>query len=144
MPNRLNDKQQKFVEEYLKDFNATQAYRRAGYRATTSVRVNAHRLLTNPNVQEAIEMAKQKLMERTHIDQEMIIERLLQEANYHGPGASHSARVQALTQLGKSLGMFESMKKKSENIEITLVKEYIDYSKDKNDPNRIRTVEYDE
>lgn len=46
----LTDKQQKFAQEYLKDFNATQAYIRAGY-SQKAARVSASNLLANPNIQ---------------------------------------------------------------------------------------------
>lgn len=49
----LNPKQQAFVAEYLRDFNAAAAAVRAGY-AVRGSRVQASRLLTNPNIQTAI------------------------------------------------------------------------------------------
>ncbi|MEM9116871.1 MAG: terminase small subunit [Cyanobacteria bacterium P01_F01_bin.56] len=48
----LTDKQEQFCREYLKDFNATAAYIRAGYSAKgESARRAASRLLTNVDVQ---------------------------------------------------------------------------------------------
>jgi phage terminase small subunit len=46
----LTDKQQRFCQEYLSDFNATQAYIRAGY-AKKTARQAAQRLLTNVDIQ---------------------------------------------------------------------------------------------
>lgn len=55
-----SNKQKAFIEEYLKDFNATQAAIRAGYSEKTA-RSQGHRLLTNVDVSEAIQ---QRLSEK--------------------------------------------------------------------------------
>lgn len=49
----LTAKHQVFVQEYLKDFNATQAAIRSGY-STRGARVQGHRLLTDANVAAAV------------------------------------------------------------------------------------------
>ena len=55
----LNDRQSRFIDEYLSDFNATAAYKRAGYTATgNAAEVGAHQLLRNPKV--AAEVAKRQ------------------------------------------------------------------------------------
>lgn len=49
---------QRFVEEYLRDFNATAAYKRAGYSARGHVaEANASRLKRHPDVARAIQRA---------------------------------------------------------------------------------------
>ena len=50
---KMTPKQQRFIEEYLVDHNATQAAIRAGYSPRTAP-VQASRLLTNANMQNAI------------------------------------------------------------------------------------------
>lgn len=73
----LTPKQQRFVEEYLVDLNATQAYLRAGYRVKpTSARVQASRLLADPNIAEAIEAAKAARSERTQITADRVLQEL--------------------------------------------------------------------
>ena len=68
MANTLTPKQQRFVEEYLVDLNASAAYRRAGYAAKgNSAEVNAVRLLRNAQVAAAIETAKADRSEETRI-----------------------------------------------------------------------------
>jgi len=69
---KLNDKQQKFVREYLIDYNATQAAIRSGYSKKT-VHVQGPRLLANVRVQEAIEKLKNKDAKKSEISREMII-----------------------------------------------------------------------
>lgn len=56
----LTPKQQRFVEEYLVDFNATQAAIRAGY-SERSARMQASRMLTKANVQDVIASRKAEL-----------------------------------------------------------------------------------
>lgn len=53
---KLTEKQKRFCEEYIKDYNGTQSYIRAGYATTNpnSARVEASKLLTNPNIKHYI------------------------------------------------------------------------------------------
>lgn len=55
----LIDKQQRFVEEYLIDLNATQAYIRAGFSAKLA-NTNAVKLLQNTTIVKAIAEAQAK------------------------------------------------------------------------------------
>ena len=71
----MTPKQQRFVEEYLIDLNATAAYRRAGYAAKgNAAEVNAARLLRNAQVQEAIVEAQAKRSERTAITADYVLQ----------------------------------------------------------------------
>ncbi len=73
--NSLTPKQQRFVEEYLVDLNATQAATRAGYSAKTANEQGA-RLLANVSV-AAVITEKQKMREkRTEITQDRVITEL--------------------------------------------------------------------
>ena len=71
MSSELNDKQQKFVQEYLIDLNATQAYIRAGY-SEKGADVSASRLLGNARIQAEITSRKTKNREKFNITQDMI------------------------------------------------------------------------
>ena len=75
----LNPKQQRFVEEYLLDLNATQAAIRAGYSAKTA-KQQGQRLLTNVDVLEALNGQKAARSEKTGIDAEWVLRRLAMEA----------------------------------------------------------------
>lgn len=76
----LAPKQQRFVEEYLIDLNASAAYQRAGYLARgNSAEVNAARLLRTAKVQAAITAAQTERAERTKIDADWILRRLSEE-----------------------------------------------------------------
>ena len=56
----LSKQHRRFIAEYLKDYNATDAYKRAGYRARgNGAEVNASRLLRNAKVQAVITTAEE-------------------------------------------------------------------------------------
>lgn len=73
---KLNDKQIRFCHEYLKDYNASEAYRRAGYNANKANRIAASKLLTNVNIQEYLHSLKQKQLNKAEIDAQMILKKL--------------------------------------------------------------------
>lgn len=100
---KLTYKQERFVEEYLVDNNATKAAERAGYSSPSYGR----RLYTKPHVREAIASARKQVQERTQITQDMVAEGLLEEATRDDEdGGNTNARIQAWKTLGKHLGMF--------------------------------------
>lgn len=76
----LTPKQQRFVEEYLIDLNATQAYIRAGYTVKNdeTASVMASRLLGNDKVQTIIQEALRARQERTQIDADYVLKRLVE------------------------------------------------------------------
>lgn len=74
-PGKLTPKQQRFVDEYLIDLNATQAAIRAGYSKKTA-QEQASRLLSNVMVSDAVLAAKQARSERTEITQDMVLREL--------------------------------------------------------------------
>lgn len=92
----LSLKQERFVAEYLKTGNATEAARQAGY---THPNTQGPRLLVNVCVAAAIAAGQAERTERTKIDIDYVIQRLAIEAEREGEGTSHSARVSALGQL---------------------------------------------
>lgn len=99
----LNDRQKRFVEEYLKHPNATAAARLAGY---THPDVQGPRLLGNVGVQQSIQEKQAARSERVKLDQDWVLNRLREEATDKGEGSSHSARVRATELIGKHLAMF--------------------------------------
>lgn len=68
----LNPKQEKFVREYLKDLNATQAAIRAGY-APGSAMVTGSRLLSHAKVSQAIAEKQGKTLAKLDISVERIL-----------------------------------------------------------------------
>lgn len=77
----VTPKQQRFVEEYLVDLNATQAAIRAGYSAKTANEQGA-RLLTNVSVAEAISERRLALSKTAEVTQERIVAEYARMAFY--------------------------------------------------------------
>ena len=102
----LTPKQQRFVEEYLIDLNATQAAIRAGYSEKTAKEIGNENL-TKPNIAKAIAEAQEKLSNKAQVTVEMVVQGLLNEAKDLSEGSTQSARVSAWAHLGKHLGMFK-------------------------------------
>lgn len=71
----LTAKQQRFVDEYLIDLNATQAAIRAGYSEKTA-RSISNENLTKPDIQSAIEKGMQARSGRVEITQDMVLREL--------------------------------------------------------------------
>lgn len=76
----LTPKQQRFVDEYMKDLNATQAAIRAGYSARTA-EWQGPQLLGKPHVAKAVQDAKAQRSERTKIDADWVLRRLADQAD---------------------------------------------------------------
>ncbi len=102
----LTPKQQRFVEEYLIDLNATQSAIRAGYSEKTAYSVG-HENLKKPEIQKAIQEAQEILSNKTQLTVDMVVQGLLKEAQDYAEGSTQSARVSAWAHLGKHLGMFK-------------------------------------
>ena len=127
----LTPKQQRFVEEYLIDLNATQSAIRAGYSVKTAAVIGAENLI-KPYIQKAIQEAQNKLTERTEITQDYVltnikkvIERCMQQEAVQARDGSpllvegpegdlaclfefkETGALKGLELLGKHLGMFK-------------------------------------
>lgn len=69
----MTPRQERFVEEYLVDFNATQAAIRAGYSAH-SARGNAYGLLKRPEVRAAVSRGRARLARASQVTAERVIQ----------------------------------------------------------------------
>lgn len=74
-PKKLTEKQKRFVQEYIKDLNATAAAKRAGYSEKTAYSMG-QRLLKNVEVQTAIQKGIEKRQARTEITQDRVLQEL--------------------------------------------------------------------
>jgi len=74
---KLTNKQKLFVKEYLIDLNATQAAIRAGYSEATASDIGRE-LLRKTTVAEAIQKAMEKRTERTKINADYVLNRLVE------------------------------------------------------------------
>jgi phage terminase small subunit len=101
----MTPRQQRFVDEYLVDLNATQAAIRAAYSARTAEQ-QGPRLLGYAEIAEAVQSAQAERSQRVQITQDDVLRGLHKEATLIGDGSSHAARVSAWGLIGKHLGMF--------------------------------------
>lgn len=71
---KLTSKQKRFADEYIKSLNATDAYRKAGYKAKTknATYAGASQILSYPKVQDYIQKRNELLDKKDIADQEEI------------------------------------------------------------------------
>lgn len=101
----LTPKQQRFVAEYLKDLNATQAAIRSGYSAKTAEQIGS-RLLRNVQVRSAVDAGQAKLAGKLEITAEKVM-RDLEDMRRAALSADQFApAIRAAELQGKHIGMF--------------------------------------
>jgi phage terminase small subunit len=135
----MTPKQERFVQEYLIDLNATQAAIRAGYSVKTAYTIGQKLTKKDEAVKEAIAAAVEERRKKSEITAEYVltnlkevVERCLQRApvvtmkggqvtdeegrdvwEFNAPGAN-----KALELLGRHLGMFVNRTELSGSLEI--------------------------
>lgn len=122
---KLTLKQQRFIEEYLIDFNATQAAIRAGYSENSAGQIGEQNL-KKLEIKSEIDRLTAQMTEKAIVTKEMVLQGLLDEARLYDEGASHSARVSAWAHLGKHLGIFMDKVELSGKVEVTSLGSLID------------------
>jgi hypothetical protein len=101
---KMKERRDRFITEYVKDFNGPDAFIRAGGSATVAVKM-ASEYLREPYVSGQIWTFIDAMEEADLISRKRVIAMFIREANYQGMGASHGARVAAIGHLAKVLGM---------------------------------------
>lgn len=101
----LNAKQQRFVYEYLKDLNATQAAIRTGYSNRTACEQGS-RLLANVNIRKSIKLAQEKAAKSAEISVDDILDNLKRLAELAEKKGNFAAAIRANELIGKQIGMF--------------------------------------
>ncbi|MET3853050.1 terminase small subunit [Rhizobium sp. OAE497] len=74
----MTPRQERFVDEYLKDLNGTKAAIRAGF-SRHSAKDQASQMLANPEIAAAVDAAKVARSHRTGIDADWVLTRLAEE-----------------------------------------------------------------
>lgn len=114
----LTDKQRNFVNEYMKDMNASAAYLRAGYQCTEeAARRAGSRLLSNVDIQDEIGQRTDKMQEESGMNVQWVLEKyknIIENNQVVDPAVAKGA----LDSVAKHFGMF---KDKSE-INVTVTK----------------------
>ena len=101
---KLTEKQKKFCDEYIKDFNGLQSAIRAGY-SEKAAKEQASRLLTYANVQEYIANKQEKAAHRNDITVDFVLNGIKEIAEQ---GEAENNRLKAFDLLGKYVGLYET------------------------------------
>ena len=102
---KFTTKQQRFVDEYLVDLNATQAAIRAGYSAK---RANAigYDLLTKTDIQAAIRSAQTEIKEKAQITTVEVLKNLSRISKAAEGAKQYGPAIRGQELIGKHIGMF--------------------------------------
>lgn len=129
----MTDKQNVFVQEYLKDLNATQAAIRAGYSAHTAYSIGQENL-NKPEIKQAIDAAMSERQQRTAITADYVLhslheiaqrcmqkspvmtkgEQAIDDEGRHMWSFDAKNAIRALELIGRHLGMFNDKNKEQE------------------------------
>ena len=129
----MTGKQNVFVQEYLKDMNATQAAIRAGYSAHTAYSIG-QRLLSNVEISQAIDAAMSERSERAKLTADYVLQNLheiaqrcmqkspvmvkgeqaIDEEGRHLWTFDAKNALRALELIGKHMGMFSDKNRQQE------------------------------
>jgi len=118
----LTAKQAAFVDEYLKDNNATQAAIRAGYSAKTANNI-VGRLLVNAGISAALAVRRAEIAKKT----ELTVQQVLDDLDYGIKIARQKQDLAAIARLselrGRYLSMFtDNVNERQERISINITK----------------------
>ena len=120
MADELNEKQRRFVNEYLVDLNATQAALRAKYSAKTAAFIGAENL-KKPKIQKAIQEARECREKARKITSEWIIAQVARIAE--DPETQRRDQLKALEMLGKYCGTWEKPQDQDSGIRVVIESE---------------------
>ena len=125
---KLRDKQKRFVQEYLVDFNEPQAAIRAGYSKKTAGAIG-HENLKKPHILAEIEKRKKALQNKLEITQERVLQELASIA--FSKGTDYASVIAGCVVVNDTEGLTEeqkaaivSIKQTKEGVEIKLADKY--------------------
>jgi phage terminase small subunit len=116
---KLTAKQERFVDAYLGNGNATEAYKIAGYKAKNDnvASPESSKLLRNPKVSQAITRRKvgnlaekQKKQEKYEITQDWLISQLITTIEDARADKQHNTVRNSLVDIGKLVGLYYDKK----------------------------------
>lgn len=105
MKRALTTRQSLFVEEYLKDQNATQAWIRAGG-APKSADVNGCRTLGLASVRAAVDSRIEKVAQKCELTAEKVLAMIIEDRDLAQASNQLGAAMKGDELIGKYLGMF--------------------------------------
>lgn len=102
---KLTPRQQRFVEEYLVDLNATRAAVRAGYSERNADKIGSE-LLGKTRVAQAIQKAQQERSARVQVTQDSVLEGIVRCTQASEAAEDYRTALKGYELQGKHLGMF--------------------------------------
>lgn len=116
----LSPKQARFVAEYLKDQNATQAAIRAGYSKGTA-KQQGSRLLTNADVHRAVNSGQKRVAKKAEVTVDSLAKELEQARGLALKEKQSSAAVQATMGKAKLFGLGVENRRLSGTVQVVTV-----------------------
>ena len=121
----LRPKQQRFIEEYLIDLNATQAAIRAGYSEKTACSIGEENL-RKPDIKQAIQERMAARSQNTEVTQEWVVKALKKNYLEASADKEFSAVNKSLELLGKHVGMFNKIEVEGNIVYTKIYREIIE------------------
>ena len=131
MSNKLTTKQERFIHEYMIDGNGSRAAIDAGYGRKSS-RVIASQLLKNPNIAEKLNRGKKKIIKKTKLKAEHVINELIELAGLAKKDGKWADSIRAQELLGKHLAMFTDKVTHGDAPKRIIFEDYRNCQKDEN------------
>lgn len=97
-------RRQKFVHEYIKDFNAANAMRRLGSKCAKP-QIHGGEYFREPYTQWYLAKVMAEMEDKAIVTKNTILFGLLREANHHGVDGNSASRIAAFRALAKILGL---------------------------------------
>jgi len=94
-----------FCEEFLVDFNATQAVVRAGYKTQFPNRIG-YQLLQNPAIRITIDALKAQRAQHSDVTKDFVLKKIVKTLEKAEADGNHNATLRAAELLARHLGMF--------------------------------------
>lgn len=125
---KLSPKQILFINEYLVDFNATQAAIRAGYSRKSAHSIGQENL-TKPAIQIAIREIMDKNITEVEVSANYVLKRLIEESKSLAQDATANSRIRATELLGKYLTLFTDRYEVDNQVSLVLALEELQKKK---------------
>ena len=109
MINKLNQRQTKFVQEFLESGNATKAAIKAGYSQKTAMQIGG-KLLRKVEIKKAIQAARQKTAERNEMTIDNQLEYTKEIRDRAKTATNFKAELSANDQVNKIMGAYAPTK----------------------------------
>ena len=117
---RLAPDERLYVDSYFTTFSHAKAHKAVNPNLSGNYKTT-NTYSKREAVQYHINKRAIKRSQSMQLDGDTVMDLLLQEATRLGNGSSPTARVQALTLLGKQLGLFEEKKDEKDNVTFNIV-----------------------